>query len=67
MLMIQVNLNVAPASSIMHLPDVGITLAKRIVSEREANGPYADLVDLRSRVKGIGEGRIDGMRPHVTF
>ena len=47
------NVNLAPADSLVLLPGVGPVLAARIVAERETGGRFATLGDLQ-RVKGIG-------------
>jgi competence protein ComEA len=49
----RIDLNSAPASELVRLPRVGPALARRIVSDREANGPFRTLEDL-DRVTGIG-------------
>lgn len=49
----QIDLNSAPASELVRLPRVGPALARRIVSDRETNGPYRTLEDL-DRVTGVG-------------
>jgi competence protein ComEA len=45
---------------------IGETLAKRIVADREARGPFADIEDVQ-RVKGIGPKKFTDMRPHLSF
>lgn len=47
------------------MPGVGEVLAKRIVDDRQANGPFRDHSDLR-RVRGIGPKTLDGMRPYLV-
>jgi competence protein ComEA len=47
------------------MPGVGEVLAKRIVTDRETNGPFQDHSDLR-RVRGIGPKTLDGMRPYLV-
>jgi competence protein ComEA len=59
-----IDINAAPWPEIAQLPDVGETLAKRIVESRDANGPFRDHDDLR-RVRGIGPKTLDGMRPYL--
>jgi competence protein ComEA len=48
------------------LPKVGPRLAKVIVANREAHGPFRDLSGL-DRVEGIGPGLLKLLAPHVTF
>lgn len=45
----------------MQLPGIGETLARRIVNDREQNGPFASIDDLE-RVKGIGPKTIAKLR-----
>jgi competence protein ComEA len=46
----------------MQLPDVGETLARRIVEDREERGPFRSIEDL-DRVDGIGPRTIERIRP----
>jgi competence protein ComEA len=48
------------------LPKVGIRLAKVIVADRQAHGPFSSLAGL-DRVSGIGPGLLKILSPHVTF
>ena len=45
---------------------IGETLARRIVADRKANGPFAGVEDLL-RVKGIGPKKLAQMRPYLTM
>jgi len=56
-----INVNTADAAELERLPGVGAVLAQRIVSDREAQGPFATVEDLQ-RVKGIGPAVLDGLR-----
>jgi len=60
-----VDLNTADAETLQQLPGIGPALAERIVADREANGPFADLEDL-TRVSGIGEKTVQAIAPYVT-
>ena len=60
-----VDLNRADPAGLARIPGVGPVLAERIVSHREAHGPFTTLEDLLS-VEGIGEGRLAGMRGHAV-
>lgn len=51
---LEVNVNAASIEDLRSLRGVGPQLAERILRER-ARGPYRDLEDLRSRVRGLGE------------
>ena len=46
------------------LGKLGETLAKRIVSDREQNGPFRDFDDLR-RVRGIGPRTLERLTPYL--
>jgi len=48
------------------LPYVGERLARRIVADREARGPFGSIEGLR-RVSGIGASLAAKLAPHVTF
>lgn len=59
------DLNAATAEDLELLPRIGPALASRIVSYREAHGPFERVDDLR-RVRGIGPRTIEGLRHLVT-
>jgi competence protein ComEA len=61
----RIDINRATAEELEALPGIGPVLAKRIVEDREANGPFHTVDDL-DRVKGIGEGILAKVRDHVT-
>ena len=61
----QVDINSAPWPELALLPRIGETLAKRIIEDREANGPFRDLDDLQ-RVRGIGPRTLEEMRPYLV-
>jgi competence protein ComEA len=48
------------------LDGIGETLARRIVEDREANGPFQSLEDL-GRVRGLGPKTLEKMSPWLTF
>lgn len=50
----KVNLNRATAAELDALPGVGPSTAEKIVADREANGPFRTVEDLK-RVSGIGD------------
>lgn len=60
-----VDINRASASELEALPGVGPATAEKIVSEREANGPFESPEDLM-RVPGIGEKKFEAMREMVV-
>ncbi len=59
-----VDLNAADWPELAQTPGIGETLARRIVAERLARGPYRDHQDLL-RVKGIGPKTLERMRPYL--
>ena len=61
-----VAVNRASAQELTCLPGIGAVLAARIVAEREAHGAFKDAADL-SRVHGLGAGRIERLKGHVTI
>ena len=62
----RVDVDRAPADELDRLPRVGPALARRIVAEREAHGPFGSLQGLR-RVSGIGPRLLHDLESHVTF
>lgn len=60
-----VDLNSATESQLETLPGIGPKKAKDIVAERQANGPFKSVDDLR-RVKGIGDKTIADLRAQVA-
>jgi competence protein ComEA len=57
-------INQADWPELAELPEIGPTLARRIVESRESAGPFADHEDLR-RVRGIGPLTLERMRPYL--
>ncbi|HEV8455735.1 MAG TPA: helix-hairpin-helix domain-containing protein [Gemmatimonadales bacterium] len=62
----QINVDLAPAGELARLPRVGPRLAKTIVADRQAHGPFGSLDGL-DRVAGIGPGLLKTIGPHVIF
>lgn len=60
-----VNVNEAEWPELAQLPDIGPTLAKRIVEARSIGGEFRSADDLR-RVEGIGPRRLEGMRRYLA-
>lgn len=60
----QIDINAADWPEFALLPGVGEILAKRIVADRETNGPFRDWNDLR-RVRGIGPKTFNEIRPFL--
>ena len=59
-----VDINQADWPELAELPEIGPTLARRIVTARESGGPFVDHEDLR-RVRGIGPLTLERMRPYL--
>jgi competence protein ComEA len=59
-----VNINKAEWPEFAELPDIGETLARRIVDSRQAGGAFRDHDDLR-RVRGIGPRTLEKMKPYL--
>jgi competence protein ComEA len=60
----EVDVNTAGWPELSVLPNIGETLARRIVESREAEGPFADVDDLQ-RVRGIGPRTLEQLRPYL--
>jgi competence protein ComEA len=60
----QVDINRADWPELIQLPGIGETLARRVITERSANGPFLD-VDEVTRVQGIGPRTLDRIRPYL--
>jgi competence ComEA-like helix-hairpin-helix protein len=56
----------ASAAELARLPRVGLALAKRIVADREARGPFGGPSGL-DRVPGVGVGLLATIGPHLAF
>ena len=61
-----IDLDTAPAEEIERLPGIGPALARRIVSDRDSNGPFGCLAALDG-VKGIGPALLKGLDSAATF
>lgn len=57
----KIDINSADAAALDTLPGVGPATAAKIVADREANGPYANVDDL-GRVPGIGDKKLDALK-----
>ncbi|WP_172120772.1 helix-hairpin-helix domain-containing protein [Actinomyces faecalis] len=60
-----INLNTAEAAALENLPGIGPALAERIVSHREAHGPFTAVEDLLN-VPGIGRAKLEALRERAT-
>ena len=61
----RVNINSADAEELKSLPGIGNKLAREIVKNREAEGPFATVEDL-ARVPGISSGLIVKLEAHAS-
>jgi len=59
-----VNLNSATLEQLETLPGIGPSLAQQIISYRETHGPFTS-VDQLNEVPGIGQARLEQLRPLV--
>lgn len=56
----------ASPEELARLPRVGLALAKKIVADREARGPFGGPAGL-DRVPGVGAGLLAAIGPHLAF
>ena len=61
----KINVNVATAEELALLPGIGAETAKRIIEYRTKYGIFETLEEM-TKVKGVGEGTIDKIRPYAT-
>ena len=62
----RIDVDRAPAIELDRLPGVGMGLARRIVAERERDGPFGSLAGL-DRVPGVGPGLLRDLERSVRF
>jgi competence ComEA-like helix-hairpin-helix protein len=62
----RVDLDRADASQLERLPGIGPALARRIVADRTAHGPFGGLAGL-DRVPGVGPALLARIAPHAQF
>ena len=60
----KIDINRASAKELEALPGIGPALARQIVEDRTANGPYRSPEDLL-RVKGIGQAKLDKIKEMI--
>lgn len=61
-----ININTADQATLELLPGIGKTYAERIIEYREQNGGFKSVEELIN-VRGIGEKRLERLRPVVTI
>jgi competence ComEA-like helix-hairpin-helix protein len=62
----RLDMNKATRQQLIDLPDIGETMAGRIMTYREKSGPIRTLDDLR-QIKGMTEERIAHIRPYLKI
>ena len=60
----EVDVNTASWPELAQLPEIGETLARRIVETRENDGPFLDHSDIM-RVRGIGPRTLERIQPYL--
>lgn len=61
-----IDLNSASVAELAALPEVGDSLASRIVEYRQAHGPYLQIEEL-TEVRGVGVQTLEQLRPMLTL
>ena len=61
----KVNINTADVATLDTLPGIGASTAAKIVADREANGPFKTIEDLK-RVSGIGDKKFSQLEGCIT-
>ena len=61
----KVNINTVDAATLDTLPGIGASTAAKIVADREANGPFKTIEDLK-RVSGIGDKKFSQLEGCIT-
>jgi len=61
----RVNINTADSEALQTLPGVGPAIAERIITHREAHGPFRIIEDITD-VSGIGAARFADIRDLIT-
>ncbi len=61
----RVNLNTASIEDLKTLKGIGEAKAQAILDDRTENGPFTSVDDL-TRVSGIGQKTLDGLRDQIT-
>ena len=63
-LALRVDINTATWIEWMQMEGIGETMARNIVADREANGPFRSIEEV-SRVRGIGDATLTRLRPRL--
>lgn len=60
-----VNINTADIAGLSSLPGIGEATAKKIIADREKNGPFKTTKDI-TRVSGIGDKKYEAIKDSIT-
>lgn len=60
----RININTADAAALQTLDGIGQATAAKIIADREANGPFKTIEDLK-RVSGIGDKKLAGLKDSI--
>jgi competence protein ComEA len=61
-----INVNEADSERLQQISGIGPATAQAIIDDREQNGPF-DRIEAMTRVDGIGEATLEGLRDAVTI
>ncbi len=61
----KININTADAEELMALDGIGEKIAGRIIADREENGAFSQIEDIK-RVSGIGEKTFQKIKEEIT-
>ena len=61
-----IDINTADAEELDELPGVGPAIAEAIITHRSTHGPFGTVEELLE-VRGIGQAKLDEIRPRVTL
>jgi competence protein ComEA len=61
----RIDINLADATLLESLPGIGGTLAQRIITYRETQGPYGSVEEILA-VKGVGPSTLEEIRERIT-
>ena len=61
----KININTAGVDELVLLPNIGETIAQRIVTYRQLHGDFKSIDDL-TNVEGIGSGRLAEISKYIT-
>jgi competence protein ComEA len=62
----KVDVNAAEATELTTIPEIGPTLAQRIIDYRKRHGPFKEIEDLR-HVRGIGPKTLERLKSYVLL